>query len=639
MIQGVNPRSIGEILSSGLNENTEGGSLDGFGASQGSEAGLLGGMTEFAESGIPEGAPELGEGSEIGAGESPEVDAKLGAGVFSQGDLAKFGGRGAKTGGGKGLPLEVRSKVEQLFKSFEDQYNISGKSLVFAMSVVPPQAWTENPDQAIKMVLDQLPIKDTQKFGAGLIYKNMLQNLDVNAATNPAAASSKAGDEMPLMATAGSHLSSVEAGDANAESTVKLASLEALAGRPRSLGEWQDVAKSRQSFDSSFAVSSRLAELADGDSASATDATPKNSQTSPLQAMQAALAKKVAGMKSTESNNMKTSRVDGSISQDEVTLKSGTQSQKGAVPGADLAKANAENTPQPLAATTADPAGSPYDKAAFSDAARGIDTGNGGKIKAESLVGAASKGKLASVASAAKEKSGARGVKEDFVMPNFFEDAQGVSHNSAGGIGGSGIAMDVANATPEDLASENIENIVARAQFLTSKGGGEMRVKLHPESMGEVDLKVILTDGKVSLQFHTTNREAKAMIEREIDEIRTRLTKEDLALDRFSVEAPISSGAEKHLENSLRDQQQGQSAEQNGSNARADGDQQGRQATQQFWNQFNDSFGRGTRDWITEPPGRKNFEPSAAAPLTPVTKKSVKGAGGNGKGGGLNVVA
>ncbi len=85
------------------------------------------------------------------------------------------------------------------------------------------------------------------------------------------------------------------------------------------------------------------------------------------------------------------------------------------------------------------------------------------------------------------------------------------------------------------------EQIVERAQFLARKGGGEMKLKLNGE-MGQVDLKVNVNKGNVSIQMLTDSVETKKLIENSVHDLKSNLASHRLSLDALRVEATSESG-------------------------------------------------------------------------------------------------
>ncbi len=82
---------------------------------------------------------------------------------------------------------------------------------------------------------------------------------------------------------------------------------------------------------------------------------------------------------------------------------------------------------------------------------------------------------------------------------------------------------------------QNIKSIIDQAQFLVTKGGGEMNVKMTPEGMGEVHLKVMLENGQVNVEVNSQDKSIKKLIEESLGDLRTQLNAHHLQFDQIKV--------------------------------------------------------------------------------------------------------
>lgn len=91
----------------------------------------------------------------------------------------------------------------------------------------------------------------------------------------------------------------------------------------------------------------------------------------------------------------------------------------------------------------------------------------------------------------------------------------------------------MASMAKQDSLGEinNAQDIVDQTQVIVRNGGGEMKMKLNPDGLGEVDLKVDVQNGKVNVQMVTDNPEAKRVLEGHVADL-----KEGLNAHRLSVE-------------------------------------------------------------------------------------------------------
>jgi flagellar hook-length control protein FliK len=104
-------------------------------------------------------------------------------------------------------------------------------------------------------------------------------------------------------------------------------------------------------------------------------------------------------------------------------------------------------------------------------------------------------------------------------------------------------------ATAADVQN-NIKDIISQAQFLAKKGGGEMKVSLNPDGMGQVSLKVKSVKGQVSVEMVTSSEEAKKLLEKGLSELKDNLAVHKLHLDSIKIDSS------KDISNQLSQQKQ-----------------------------------------------------------------------------------
>lgn len=107
----------------------------------------------------------------------------------------------------------------------------------------------------------------------------------------------------------------------------------------------------------------------------------------------------------------------------------------------------------------------------------------------------------------------------------------------------------------ESLRQANVENLVSQASAIIKDGGGEMTLKLTPEGMGTVDLKVGLQNGQISVEIITQDQSVKKMFEDSIFDMRGALENQNLKVDTFRV------GVSEHFDQSMGQQAASQFAE------------------------------------------------------------------------------
>ncbi len=99
-----------------------------------------------------------------------------------------------------------------------------------------------------------------------------------------------------------------------------------------------------------------------------------------------------------------------------------------------------------------------------------------------------------------------------------------------------------------------VGQIVNQAKLINFKDRSEMVIKLNPEHLGEMTLRISIDKGGVSAAFHTDNSEVRRLLENSMTQLRT-----DLANQGFKVDSvDIYAG----LDHSLPDGQNGQGGQQ-----------------------------------------------------------------------------
>jgi flagellar hook-length control protein FliK len=98
------------------------------------------------------------------------------------------------------------------------------------------------------------------------------------------------------------------------------------------------------------------------------------------------------------------------------------------------------------------------------------------------------------------------------------------------------LVENIVNAANPEVKAQNMQKITEQAQVLIQKGGGEMKVQLSPEGMGDVLLKVKVQDGQVGIQMTTDNHHAKKLIESSISDLKVTLADHKLNLETIKVD-------------------------------------------------------------------------------------------------------
>ena len=205
-----------------------------------------------------------------------------------------------------------------------------------------------------------------------------------------------------------------------------------------------------------------------------------------------------------------------------------------------------------------------------------------------------------SESSSSSAKGGSRRVSTasaDAALAKGGEDASaaGLSAQSAPvsqapgpgkAMGPAAMIMSGPQPTPEDEQA-NIRELIQQAQVVLKKGGGEMKMELKPEGIGQLHLKVSVENGQVNVQMLTENDAAKRTLERGFSELKAHLAAHQLHVDNMKVE--VGSEIQKHMD-------------QNQDLAR----QQARQFASDFMGQFRDDR-QGFRQGFMDRPGWSSY--------------------------------
>ncbi len=90
-------------------------------------------------------------------------------------------------------------------------------------------------------------------------------------------------------------------------------------------------------------------------------------------------------------------------------------------------------------------------------------------------------------------------------------------------------------------AEKNIDEIIQQSQILIKKGGGEMKVQLQPEGLGQVQLKISVQDGQVQVEMLTDSNDAKKAIEHSLQDLKVGLSSHQLEVASIRVDVTRDS--------------------------------------------------------------------------------------------------
>ncbi len=136
-------------------------------------------------------------------------------------------------------------------------------------------------------------------------------------------------------------------------------------------------------------------------------------------------------------------------------------------------------------------------------------------------------------------------------------DSQLQTSSTASPVRGPEMLMSAVRVADSEGQS-NVNEILNQAQFLARRGGGEVKVILHPEGLGEVNLRVHSKDGQISVEMLTQSAEAKRVLENGLGDLRASLAAQKIGVDQIKVE---NTGEAAKDFNNPQEQQQRQSAQ------------------------------------------------------------------------------
>lgn len=109
------------------------------------------------------------------------------------------------------------------------------------------------------------------------------------------------------------------------------------------------------------------------------------------------------------------------------------------------------------------------------------------------------------------------------------------------------------------LSSDALQNMTANIRSFENQGGGEMRIHLKPDHLGELNLKVVTQGNHVGLQIQASNDRARKVIEESMSHLKDTLAAQNLNLSKVEVslaQSQSSSSMMGNLEQNGGDSQQ-----------------------------------------------------------------------------------
>lgn len=178
----------------------------------------------------------------------------------------------------------------------------------------------------------------------------------------------------------------------------------------------------------------------------------------------------------------------------------------------------------------------------------------------------------------------------------------------------------------------NIAHIMNQAKYMIKKGGGEAKVTMSPEGLGQLQLRVMVNEGKVNIEMNAETNEAKKMLESSLGDLKSSLASQRLAVDSIKVDVGNRTGQESGFSNQPGDQQR-----------QSDMSDSQRDQARNLFNMLRDEGMAGRRGGFYETPGYKAYKGKSQEiePLQPADSAKVQSKrwAGTGRGSTVDLVA
>lgn len=111
--------------------------------------------------------------------------------------------------------------------------------------------------------------------------------------------------------------------------------------------------------------------------------------------------------------------------------------------------------------------------------------------------------------------------------------------------------------TRERLSTDALQGVSQQILKLNANGGGEFKIRLKPDSLGEVQLRVSTLGNEVGLKIQASDDKAKRILEESLGSLRDALAGQSLNLGRVDVQVQpaFSSASQSGLENAMTGQE------------------------------------------------------------------------------------
>lgn len=109
-----------------------------------------------------------------------------------------------------------------------------------------------------------------------------------------------------------------------------------------------------------------------------------------------------------------------------------------------------------------------------------------------------------------------------------------VASGSAAGLAASQQTLN--RPVTQEEEKENTRELIQQAKLVIKQGGGEMRMEMKPEGLGQVHLKVNVDNGQVTVQMVTETEQAKHLLEKSLGDLKANLAAHHLRVEHMKVD-------------------------------------------------------------------------------------------------------
>lgn len=140
--------------------------------------------------------------------------------------------------------------------------------------------------------------------------------------------------------------------------------------------------------------------------------------------------------------------------------------------------------------------------------------------------------------------------EQDSLAPFMAKNSEGVQN--AGKVAAP-FAINM-NEPGDPEAPMNVKQVIDQAEYMAKKGGGEMKVKLSPEGLGDLNLKVNMSEGRINVEMLTSSNDAKKLIEKGLGDLKSTLAAHKIQVDQIKVD--VSNNMTNDLDMNQEQQEQ-----------------------------------------------------------------------------------